>query len=134
MLTAILSMLLAGAPAGSDVKIDRGRGNFESLPQVALERPLPTPEMVERVQKILATGTCRLTGQTPRVFDITIPYAIELRPDGTTGHVIVGDRGCPEIETLVGRAVVQLSVMGDFRRKATTTTRWVASEMNFNLK
>jgi len=135
MLTAaFLSMLLAAGPAAADVKVEIGRGKFDALPQLTLERPLPTSDMVARVERILASGKCRNLGVKPTAFDITVPYAIQLNPDGTTSHVIVGDRGCPEIETLVGQAVVQLVGMGDYKGKGASTTRWYGGEINFTLE
>ena len=135
MLTAaFLSMLLAGAPAPTDVKVEIGHGKFEALPQVTLERPLPTADMVLRAERIFASGKCRNLALKATAFDITIPYAIELSPDGTTRHVIIADRGCPELESIVGQAVVQLAGMGDYKGKAGSQTRWVGGEINFNLE
>lgn len=133
MSAMILSMLLAGAPA-TDVRIDTGRGKFDSMPQISENWSLPTPAMVQEVRKILASGKCRMDGQSASHFDITVPFAVELRADGSTQHIVVGDRGCPEVETMVGETVVKLAALGAFKGKNAGATKWYASEINFTLQ
>ena len=126
----LLGALMAGAPAG-DVTVDVAKGDFKRLPAVKIQRDLPTPAMVETVQRIIGSGTCKLPGQNSRKFDVVVPFAVEVTPDGTTRHVMVADKGCPPLESFVGEIVLKLAAMGDFASYHTPRTQWVASEINF---
>jgi hypothetical protein len=118
------------------VTVDVGRADWKSLPSLKTAgRPLPTPLMVEKVENLLASGKCKLKGQSANRFDITIPYAVLVKPDGSSNNVIVGETGCAELESLVGVVVLQLAREGEFRPSAgDKQPRWLASAINFNLE
>jgi hypothetical protein len=128
--TVFLAALIAGAPAG-DVKVDVGKGNFSAFPALTVKRDLPSATLVAAVERILTSGACRMPGQTSRRFDITVPYAVEVTPDGSTRHVIVADQGCPALEKFVGEIVLKLGAMGDFAPYKSGTAKWYSSEINF---
>lgn len=132
MLNAILAaMLLAGAPA-SELQVDVGHANWRAMPQLhQVPRALPTPEMVQKVEDMLR-GNCSIHGQSPAHFDITVPYAVQVNPDGTASHVVVGEMGCPALESYVGLIVLELARRGDFHASATSQPKWYASSLNFN--
>ena len=137
MVGAILAALLfAGtqtpAPA-SELQVDVGRADWAKLPPLkAVARAMPTPEMVEKVENILRVGDCRIRGQSPAHFDITVPYAVQVNPDGTASHVVVADMGCPSLESYVGLIVLQLARNGDFRASGGRQKLWYGSSLNFN--
>jgi hypothetical protein len=122
--------MLAAAPA-DEVKVDVGKGNFATMPALKVRTDLPSPAMIGMVERILGSGACKMQGQSVRRFDITVPYAVELLPDGTTRHVIVADTGCPALETMVGEVVLKLATTGDFRENRADSPKWFASEINF---
>ncbi len=129
----IAAALLVSTPAAGQV--DVGRADWKSLPQLkAAERRLPTPGMVEAVQTLLASGKCALPAQSPNKFDITVPFAALVQPDGASTRVIVAETGCPELEAFVGRIVLQMAHEGDFQRTGAAKARWYSSELNFNLR
>lgn len=128
----IAAILMAGAAPA--LQVDVGRIDRRALPALkAKDRPLPTPIMVGDVEKMLAAGKCRFNGQSPTRFDITVPYAVLIDPDGKTRHVVVQESGCKPLETYVGLLVVELARQGDFVPSAGPRPRWYASELNFNL-
>jgi hypothetical protein len=128
-----IAMLLASA--GGSLQVDVGRANWNALPPLkAVERVLPTPDMVDRVETMLDSGTCKIAGQSAKRFDITVPYAVLVEPDGTTQRILVGETGCPALETFVGTVVVAMADAGDFKPTREPNARWYASELNFNLQ
>jgi hypothetical protein len=134
MINALISAaLLAGAPTG--IQVDVGQIKRNALPELkTTDRPLPTPTMVEDVEKMLASGKCRFSGQSPTRFDITVPYAVMVEPDGTSRRVVVQETGCKPLEAYVGLLVLEMARQGDFAKSAGPKTRWYASEINFNLQ
>jgi hypothetical protein len=134
MLGPIATTLLLASVSGP-IQVDVGRANWSTLPPLrAVQRVLPSPDMVDRVETMLETGTCKLEGQTAKKFDITIPYAVLLEPDGKAKRVVVAETGCAELETYVGVIVTAMAREGDFQPTREAKARWFASELNFNLQ
>ena len=135
MLSTILAAaFLMGSPA-PDLKVDVGHANWEALPPLrAVQRGFPTPDMVDKVEKMLGPGGCSIPGQSSSRFDITVPYAVKVNPDGSADHVIVADMHCPALESYVGLVVLELARRGDFRASGAGQAQWYASSLNFNLQ
>ncbi len=126
--------LLLEAPAAT-MQIDVGTGNWAALPDLKAETVrLPTSDMVHRVQRLLAAGECEFDGHSSRRFDITVPYAVLVEPDGTARRAIVAEMGCPALEAYVGGVVLKLAQRGDFQPTGEREARWFGSELNFNLQ
>jgi hypothetical protein len=127
-------MFLAGA-APAEVQVDVGQIKLASLPTMArAERNLPTAQMVGEVERILGPGGCKLPGQSSRSFDIDIPYAALVEPDGSVSRVVVGELGCSQLESYAGLVVLELARLGDFRKNAPAKARWYGDKLNFNLR
>ena len=137
MLVALLLMLLqppAGSPPRVDVDVDVGLFEPEDFPEVVrLERYMPHGEMVARVEQMIADGRCTLTGVTARRFNIVVPYALLLEPDGTPNSVVVRESGCAALETLVGQIILAQLERGDYVPSHEEGERWYVSEVAFAL-
>lgn len=130
MLGSIAAAILLGAASGP-IQVDVGRANWDTMPQLKVDRRLPTPAMVGDVEEMLRDGKCSMHGQTSRKFDITVPYAVLVEPDGGARRVVVGETGCAPLESYVGLVVLTLAEHGDFRSSGEAKARWYASELNF---
>jgi hypothetical protein len=129
----IPAMMLSAA--ATEVRVDVGRANWDALPQLeATDRRLPYETMVERVEQMLKSGECSVLGQQPERFDITVPYAVLVEPDGSASRVVVAESGCAPLESYVGRLVHERARLGDFKRSGADRTRWYASKINFTLQ
>jgi len=127
------TMLLAAA--GPAVQVDVGRANWSAMPPLRAERrDLPTTEMIGRVQAMLASGQCSLPGQNEHRFDLSIPYAVLVEPDGRAARVVVAESGCRPLETYVGRIVIAMSDAGDFKRTGESGARWFSSAVDFRFR
>ncbi|HEU0135161.1 MAG TPA: hypothetical protein VFR28_10085 [Allosphingosinicella sp.] len=134
MIGPIATFLMLASVSGP-IQVDVGRANWSNLPPLkAAERVLPSTDMVDKVETMLESGTCKIPGQTAKKFDITIPYAVLVEPDGKARRVVVAETGCAELETFVGVIVTAMAREGDFRPTSEPKARWFASELNFNLQ
>ncbi|HYD36898.1 MAG TPA: hypothetical protein VEA60_04755, partial [Allosphingosinicella sp.] len=111
------------ATAGGPVQVDVGRADWDSMPPLKVERRLPTADMVGQVERILLSGECSLAGQTARRFDITVPYAVLVEPDGGARRVVVAETGCAPLESYVGLVVLTMADAGDFRSSGEAKAR-----------
>jgi hypothetical protein len=135
MTGSILVLALLLGIADPAIQVDVGRADWNAMPPLKAERrDLPTLEMVGRVQEMLASGECRLAGQTQHRFDLTVPYAVLVEPDGRPRRVVVAESGCSALETYVGRIVLAMADARDFKPTGERTARWFASAVNFTLR
>jgi hypothetical protein len=133
-LVALAAMLSTPTPVAADVQIDIGRADWTHFPQLHPEpRDLPLGEMLVRMERILRNRECTLPGQTVRRFDVTVPWLIQVEPDGRVSRVVIADVGCRPLETYVADLIVNLAHRGDIRAPAAPEQRVYASDFNFNL-
>ena len=137
LLVALLLTLLqppAGAPPRVNIDVDVGLFEPEDFPEVVrLERYMPHGEMVARVERMIADGRCTIAGATQRRFNIVVPFALLMEPDGTPNSVVVKESGCAALETLVGQIVLAQLERGDFVPSHAEGDRWYVSEVAFAL-
>lgn len=128
----MLMSLLLGASAAS-IPIHVGRFDPADFPNAAkVARRMPQAELNRRVEKILDTRQCRMSGQSKARFDIVVPYAVRMDASGTATRVVVKEMGCKPVERLVGEVAIELSRAGDFRSKHDAGERWYVSEVYFS--
>ena len=118
----------------ADVQIDVGQAQWSTFAELRPQpRDLPTGAMLTRVESILRDRECEMRGQTWRRFDITVPWLVQVEPDGRLSRLVVADMGCRPLEVYVATLVVALAQRGDIRPAIAAEPRIYASEFNFNL-
>ena len=137
-MSIVVALLLAllqpptGSPPRVNVDVDVGLFEPEDFPEaVVLERYMPHGDMVARVERMIADGSCTLAGATERRFNIVVPFALSLEPDGTPNSVVVRESGCVALETLVGQIVLAQLERGDFVPSHVEGDQWYVSEVAF---
>lgn len=131
---AAIALMLAGSPVQAQ-SVDIGKVAWSKLPALK-EKPsrLDYAQLVERVETVLSTGKCPIKGASPRRFDITVPYAVLIEPNGKASRIVVSQMNCAGIETLVGETVLARSDAGDFLPTGEAKARWYVSALNFTLR
>ena len=130
---ALFALFATGQPA-SDVPVEVGRFDPDAFPEaVRLDRRMPHGEMVRRVETILSEGQCSIDGAHEGRFNIVVPFALLMEPDGFTSTVVVSEQGCVPLETLVGQIVLAQLERGDFQPEHAEGERWYVSELAFAL-
>ncbi|TFI57665.1 hypothetical protein E2493_14175 [Sphingomonas parva] len=112
-----------------------GSANWEKMPDLKVNmKYVPYTQLVAIAEEIFRTKQCTLPGQTAKAFDLTVPYAALVEPNGKTQRVLVSGVGCTPIETLVGMTVLSLSERGDIRSTGEAKARWFDGTLNLTLK
>jgi hypothetical protein len=127
----MLTALLLSASVAT-VPIHVGRFNPADFPNAEkVERRMPQAELNRRVENILASGQCSISGQNKERFDIVVPYAVQMQPTGSATKVVVKEMGCMPVERLVGEVASELSKHGDFKPKHQSGEQWYVGEVYF---
>ena len=115
--------------------LQTGSANWDKMPDLRVDMGhVPYWQLVSIAEEVLRTKQCTLPEQSAKAFDLTIPYAARVEPNGKTRRVIVSGVGCTPIETLVGMTVLNLSERGDIRSTGETKARWFDGRLNLTLK
>jgi hypothetical protein len=126
----LLSLLALSAAASAPVEV--GKFDQTQFPNAKkVERRIPQAELVRRVDKIMAAKQCAIPGQVKDNYNIVVPYAVLMEPDGQASKIVVKDTGCEPIEILVGQVANELVRAGDFRKNRNDVERWYVSEVYF---
>lgn len=124
--------LFASSVVDSDIPVQVGRFDPSDFPEVVqLDRRMPHAEMTGRVETILSEGQCTIEGASERRFNIVVPYAMQMEPDGFTNVVVVSETGCEPLEILVGQVLLAQIERGDFRPQHAEGERWYVGELAF---
>lgn len=134
MISVAISLAFAASPALAQ-DVDVGLVNWSKLPALKEKASrLDYADLALRVETLLQTGDCNIPRQSPKRFDITVPYAVLVEPNGKIARVVVSRMNCTGIEMLVGQAVLARADAGDFLPTGEAKPRWYASALNFNLR
>lgn len=126
-----LTTLLA-APAVAQT-VETGHANWAKLPPLKRKDSRVAPP-IDWTSRILASGECKMPGQRPDKFDIDVPYAALVEPDGTVRRIVIQEIGCPPLETMVGTALVAMVKRGEVKPTGRNRASWFADRVNFSLE
>jgi hypothetical protein len=120
--------------AGEGQAIQAGSAKWETLPPLK-ERPahLPYSRLIPTVEEMLRKGECQMPGQTPKSFDIVVPFAVLVEPDGKATRVLIPEETCAPVGTLVGLVALSRARRGDFLPTNEPKARWYSSSINFTV-
>ncbi|HEY0413485.1 MAG TPA: hypothetical protein VGD66_10115 [Allosphingosinicella sp.] len=127
----LLAIGMLAAPAAAQT-VETGRGDFAKFPALKKKnKPLELNRLIAWTSDILAKGQCKIRGQRPERFDIDVPYAALVEPDGTVKRIIIAEIGCPALETMVGSTVVEMVKRGDVKPTGQDQAYWYGSRIAF---
>src|SRR3954463_16233540 len=112
MRKAVLALAAFGlsAPAPAQ-KVVSAHGDWSAIPQAATRHSYAEYVDANRLtlwmEQALRDGTCKVRGMTPTKFDVDVPYAVLVEPDGSVSQIMIPEMGCPALNTIVGSTVVE---------------------------
>jgi hypothetical protein len=131
----LLAALVAVSAPAAGQTVEVGRANWSKLPKLEIgDRMFNYEPLVTEVERMLREKQCDLPGQSARRFDITVPYAVLIEPNGQISRVLVSEMDCKPLETLVGETAIVLAQSARPTPSGAQKARWYASEVNFNLQ
>jgi hypothetical protein len=128
----ILFALIAAAPVAAQTVEATSRTRWDGLPPVKIRNvELNVPLLSDWAEKILSSGECSVPGMRPDKFDIDQPYAVLVEPSGNVQRILVGDAGCPGLNSLLGSTVHTWAENGEFRPTGESEARWYRGRIAF---
>ena len=129
-----LAALGLSAPAGAQNVIS-AHGNWNAIPPAATRHSyaqyIDPNRLTLWMEQALREGTCSVRGMTPAKFDVDVPYAVLVEPDGSVSQVMIPEMGCPALNTIVGSTVVELGKRGMFKPTGLAQAAWFRDRIAF---
>lgn len=99
--------------------VDVGTGNWSALPEARVIGNVHIGSAVaDEVARIGRERSCQVAGLGRDSVDLTVPFVLEFDDAGRVQRIVLRDIGCPELETLLGRAVQRLADLREYRPSA----------------
>jgi hypothetical protein len=126
------SMLMMTSVPAHAPTVETGVTDWAKLPKVKKKaRALELSPLIDFAQKVLESGECKVPGMRPDRFDLDIPYAVLVEPDGAVKRIVIGETGCPGLNTLIGSTVYNWVQQGDFRPTGESEALWYGGRVAF---
>lgn len=127
----LLGLLALAVPATAQT-VETGRTNWSKLPRVKKKsRPLDEALLTDWTQRLLATGECKIPRMRPDRFDVDVPYAVLVEPNGTVKRILIAETGCAGLNSLIGSTVYDWAQKGDFGPTGQQQALWYAGRITF---
>jgi hypothetical protein len=136
MRRAILAIAALGlsAPAGAQTVMS-AHGDWSAIPPAKTRHSyaeyIDSNRLTLWMEQALRDGTCKVRGMSPKKFDVDVPYAVLVEPDGSVSQVMIPEMGCPALNTIVGSTVVELGKKGMFKPTGLAQAAWFRDRIAF---
>ena len=130
LLIAATAMIMASSAQAQIVQV--GQGDWSSVPAIQARGQLRLGDtMLARLHDLGAQQVCNVRGLSRRLVDLTVPFVIRFTPQGEVEQIVVRNTGCPQLESIVAGAVLQMARAGEYRPTGENLERWYRSELSF---
>ena len=125
--------LLVGSATTSAQTVSVANGKWGFLPELkrAGQHDI-TPNAVIRIHQLVASGECKLPGQTRKKLDMSVPFVVRYSPDGTAEQIVLQRLGCAEAEGILGGQVLELVKAREFRPTGVNEDGWYRGTLSFS--
>ena len=125
------AFLLAAAPVSAQT-VETGTGDWGNIPEMRrLVSATVDDNVIAAIAELIDREECTIPGQRRGRLDMTVPFLVEFKADGSLNRVIVRSLGCARAEGLVAGEVLRLVQSGGFAPNGGRREGWFRSEVGF---
>ena len=130
-----IALLLAPVPAAAATRVEVADGNWSYLPLMKQRgSDHLNNDALARIDEIIHEKKCTFADQEGPNYDVTVSFAAHFSPDGALDRLVMKRLNCPEIESLVGGALLEMINGGDYRPTGANSEGWYRGELSFGGK
>ncbi len=130
-----MALLLAAVPAASATRVEVADGDWSHLPLMKQRgSDHLNDNALARINEIVHSRQCTFPGQFGVTYDVTVSFAAHFAADGTVDRLVMNRLNCPEVEGLIGGALLEMINGGDYKPTGENDDRWYRGELSFGGK
>lgn len=124
--------LALAASAANAQSVEVGEGDWSNVPAIRSQGNLTmSPWQMTQIENLARAGTCQVEGLRRGRVDLTIPFVIQFNATGQIERIVLRNQRCPQLEGIVGGAVLRLAQAGEFRPTGENAAGWYRSQISF---
>jgi hypothetical protein len=128
------TIAFTAAPAAAQT-VEAAGGDWSAVPYIRAQgRMFLGPNTMASLERLAAEGVCPTAGLRRHSIDLDIPFLLRFDARGQIQRIVVRKTGCPQLETIVGGALVLLVRQGEYKPTGDNETGWYRSDLNFSMK
>jgi hypothetical protein len=129
-LPLLLATMAAAAP-----KVEVATGDWKDLPDLQSRGyDHLHSNVMQRIWELAHSRTCTIPGYSIGNLDFRMSFAAQYNPDGSVARVIVPKLDCPEAESVLAGAVVEMIQGGDYRPTGKSEEGWYKGSLTFGFE
>src|SRR3954464_15604961 len=134
-LLALPLLLVATAAASPTPKVEVATGDWSDLPALQSRGyDHLHSNVMQRIWELAHSRTCTIPGYSIGNLDFRMSFAAQYNPDGSVARVIVPKLDCPEAESVLAGAVVEMIQGGDYRPTGRSEEGWYKGSLSFGFE
>jgi len=131
-LPLLLATMAAAAPMP---KVEVATGDWNDLPALQSRGyDHLHSNVMQRIWELAHSRTCTIPGYSIGNLDFRMSFAAQYNPDGSVARVIVPKLDCPEAESVLAGAVVEMIQAGDYRPTVKSEQGWYKGSLTFGFE
>lgn len=129
VLTAAL--LLAAAPVAAQT-METSSGDWSNIPEMRQQVGAAVdPDVVAAIAEMVDRRECTIAGQRRGNLDMSVPFLVQFKADGSIDRIVIHAIGCGRAEGLLAGAALRLMQHGAFEPAGGPHEGWFRGELSF---
>lgn len=130
-----LALLLAPVPASFATIVEVADGDWSFLPLMKQRgSDHLNNDALARIDEIIHAHQCTFPGQDGPHYEVTVSFAAHFTAGGGLDRLVMKRLNCPEVESLIGGALLEMIKGGDYRPGGENVDGWYRGELSFGGK
>ena len=126
------ALLLAASPAAAQT-VETAQGDWSSIPEMQHQNgAVIEADAIAAIAEAMERG-CTVSGQHHGNLDLTMPFLVLFKADGSVERLVIRPMGCARAEGLFAGAVLRLVQRGGFTPRGQRRAGWFRGEIGFNI-
>jgi hypothetical protein len=126
------ALLLMAAPAGAQT-VETATGDWRNIPPMQHQMGAGlNPGVIAAIAGMVDEGECTIPGQRRGRLELTVPFLVQFKADGSIDRLILHALGCPRAEGLIASELLGLIQSGGFSPADGPRAGWFRSEVGFS--
>ena len=125
-------LLLFAAPAAAQT-IETASGDWSNIPEMRRQVGATIdPDVVDAIAGLVDRSECTIPGQRRGRLDMSVPFLVQFKADGSIDRLIVHSVGCPTAEGLLAGEMLRLVNSGGFAAPRERRQGWYRGQLGFS--
>jgi len=126
-----LALMAASAPP---VSVIAATGDWSNLPPLRDNGTFhQSKNLMMALNDIATSHQCALPGFKGTRFNFDVSFGVQYNPDGSLHQIVIPKLNCPKAEAVLGGAVKEMLVGGDYRPTGESPGGWYRGRISFDI-